>query len=343
MAAHRIKIGSRARSRARLAMKQLTITRPGEAEWKEAPEPKPAPDQVLVRVEAVATCPQWDLHIMRGEPMFPGMDLPYPYYGGQPGHEMVGFVEAVGSEVQSFRKGDRVAVWRDSGPRRPGAYAQYVSLPAENLLPVAERLAAEEIASLELAMCVQVSFDRLLQVESLANRTVGIAGLGPAGLIAVQVARAVGASTVVGYDPIESRRELAVTLGAHETSHPESETRKEQFLDVALDMTGIPSVIRFLVDHTRSAVALFGVVREDITFPGSRWYGGFSLLGYGEHNLGAAKRALSWIELGKLDLAPLITHRLGLPEYARGVELLESKEAIKILFDPWSEPPHPES
>jgi threonine dehydrogenase-like Zn-dependent dehydrogenase len=272
---------------------------------------------------------------MHGEPMFPGMKLDYPYHLGQPGHEMVGSVHLAGDESLSLRPGQRVVVWRDSGPARPGAYAQYVTLPAENLLPISADLSAAEIAPLELAMCVQVSFDQIRQIGDLANRAVGITGLGPAGLIAVQIARAMGAERVIGYDPVETRRTLAESLGAHETRHPDDESGSGLFLDFGLDMTGIPAAIGFLSNHAKRAVAMFGVVREDIAFPAKRWYGGFALLGYGNHNLGAAKRALAWVKLGKLKLAPLVTHHMGLEEYTHGVELLESKEAVKVLFDPW--------
>jgi threonine dehydrogenase-like Zn-dependent dehydrogenase len=316
-------------------MKQLVITSPGVSAWTDAPIPIPDQGEALIRVEAVATCPQWDLHIMNGEPMFPGMDLPYPYYPGQPGHEMVGFVEAVANPSSSLEQGDRVAAWRDSGPTCNGAYSQYVSLPTANLLPVSEDLAVEEIASLELAMCVQVSFDQVLQFESLNGKSVGITGLGPAGLIAVQIAKALGAS-VVAYDPVSARCDLARTLGADEALDPATESRADTFLDFGFDMTGLPTPIRFLVDRTRSAVAMFGVVREDIVFPASKWYGGFCLIGYGSHNLGSAKRALTWIQLGKLRLAPLVTQRLGFEDYDHGVSLLRSKEAIKVLFDPWT-------
>ena len=84
----------------------------------------------------------------------------------------------------------------------------------------------------------------------------------------------------------------------------------------------------------KRAVAIFGVLREPVAFGPAQWYGGFSLIGYGEHNLGAAERALQAILDGTLDLSPLITHQLPLSKYGEGVALLQSMEAIKVLFDP---------
>lgn len=314
-------------------MKQLQIIRPGEAVWRDAPDPRPATGEVLVRVEAVSTCPQWDLHIMAGDPMIPGMELNYPYWPGQPGHEMTGVVESLGNGVTDFQIGDRVVVWRDAGPARPGCYAEFACIESENLLPVPAGLSPAEIAPLELAMCVHVSFDQLGQLGNLQGARLGLTGMGPAGLIAVQIGNAMGAE-VIAYDPLPDRRELALALGADEALDPKSESRSERFLDFGIDLTGLVQAIRFLVDRSTTAVTIFGVLRDEIAFPPSHWYGGFSLVGYGEHNIGAARRAMDLVRLRKLRLDPLITHTLPLSDYAKGVDLLANKAAIKILFTP---------
>lgn len=314
-------------------MKQLQILQPGKAVWHDAPKPVPSPGEALVRVEAVSTCPQWDLHIMKGEPMFAGMELTYPYWPGQPGHEMTGRVEALGEGVTEPAPGTTVAVWRDAGPARPGAYGEYACVPAENLLVVPTSLAPAQIAPLELAMCVHVSFDQLEPLGPLEGARLGLTGMGPAGLIAVQIGKASGAH-VVAYDPIASRRDLAASLGADECLDPDSESRSDRFLDFSIDLTGAVRAINFLIERTKRAVTLFGVLRDFVGFGPSHWYGGFSLVGYGEHNITSARRALDLIVNGGLRLDPLITHHMPFTDYARGVELLEKKEAIKILFAP---------
>jgi threonine dehydrogenase-like Zn-dependent dehydrogenase len=60
-------------------------------------------------------------------------------------------------------------------------------------------------------------------------------------------------------------------------------------------------------------------------------------MGYGDHNVEAAKTALKFVTAGKLDLTPLVSKTLPFTRYAEGVELLKNKKAIKILFDPWAE------
>lgn len=323
-------------------MKLLQIESPGHAAWKDWPVPAPGPGEVLVRIEAIATCPHWDMHILGGEPMFPGMKLEYPYLPGQPGHEAVGIVVALGPGVTKLAIGRRVAPWRDTGKPRPGFYAQFNTFHEDDLFVVPDDLDPAALASLELAMCVEVSFQQLARLGGVVGRSLGLAGLGPAGLLAVQLARAHGATEVVGIDPVAERRELAASLGAHRTVAPDAAawpaSRKVGALDDAIDLTGVPASIEFLMDRTRRCVTLFGVLRDEVRFASRHLFGpGLMLMGYGEHNRAAAETALGFIREGKLRLAPLITHRLPLTRYAEGVELLRRKAAIKVLFEPWTE------
>src|SRR5574342_241713 len=99
-------------------MKLLQIVQPGQAMWRAAQRPRPGNGEVLLKVEAINTCTHWDIHILDGVPMFPGMELSYPYFPGQPGHEAVGEIVEIGTGVAGFAAEDRVAVWRDSGPKR---------------------------------------------------------------------------------------------------------------------------------------------------------------------------------------------------------------------------------
>jgi threonine dehydrogenase-like Zn-dependent dehydrogenase len=324
-------------------MKLLHLEAPGRAVWREAPVPRPGAGEVLVRILAVATCPHWDLHLFAGQPMFPGMDLRYPYLPGQPGHEATGEVVALGPDVHRLRPGCRVAVWRDTGRRPQGCYAQYNVLREEDLLEVPADLPLDRLASLELAMCVEVSFQTLAAQGGIAGRRIGLAGLGPAGLVAVQLARAHGAREVIGIDPVSSRRELALRLGAHRAAAPDPSTwpasrDDHHALDDAIDLTGVPASIEFLMDRTRRCVTLFGVLREEVRFGTRHLFGpGLALVGYADHNRAAAESALAFIKSGALDLSALITHRLPFRRYAEAVELLRRKEAIKVLFDPWDE------
>jgi threonine dehydrogenase-like Zn-dependent dehydrogenase len=330
-------------------MMSLQILAPGEVTWSAVPVPTPGPGQILVRIEGISTCPHWDLHLMSGEPMFPGRPIPYPYPPGQPGHEAVGTVAALGAGVSGPAVGTRVAAWRDQGHARPGCYAQYNIFEADHLLEVPNDLPLAALASLELAMCIQVTFDQLDEVGGVEGRSVGISGLGPAGQIALQMARAYGASEVVAIDPVAERRALALSLGADAALSAEelaasapawdddaATIRAKQRFDVAIDCTGLAPAVQVLLATTRKAVALFGVLRDPVEFGFFHWRSGVMLLGYDSHNRAAAQRALKLVVERKLRLEPLITHQLPMSRYSEGVELLRTKQAIKVAFLPWA-------
>lgn len=321
------------------AAKHLQIVKPGQPEWRETPVLEPAPNEVLLRVLAVTTCPHWDLHMMAGEPMFPGGQLSYPLGPGQPGHEAAGEVVAVGSRVQSLAIGDRVAAWRDRGSGvRMGCYGQRVPFDADALLKVPADMDPVAVAPLELAMCVQVSFDQLLALDAVEGQCVAVGGLGPAGLVAVQLARAYGAAEVVGIDPLPARLEQALAMGADRVMSPDEQDGPDGDLaDTAIDCTGLRDSVEWLMTQTARVVTIFGVLRDDVGYGLRHWRRGLSLVGYGRHNRAAGERALELVCEGRLDLRPLSTHRLPLSRYAEGVGLLRRREAIKVCFLPQEE------
>jgi len=321
-------------------MMQLQIMAPGQAEWREAPIPEPGEGQVLMKVLGVTTCAHWDMHLMRGEDMFPGRPLPYPYTPGQPGHEAAGEIAAVGPGVEGLSVGMPVASWKDPGHQVPGCYAHYVCLSDEHVVPTWAGLAPQEVAPLELAMCVQSSFDQLGTLDAVGGAHFAVSGLGPAGLIAVQLARAYGAADVVAIDPLPERRELALRLGADEAvapgapSLPAGRTAANAF-DAAIDCTGLKASLQPLMDSTRRVVAVFGVLREEVAF-GFRHWTGLTLIGSPPHNRPSAERALGQVQAGRLSLAALVSHTLPFTRYAEGIELLLSRQATKVCFDPWA-------
>lgn len=324
-------------------MKILQIGSYPHSEILELPVPQPGPGEVLLRVEAVTTCPQWDLHLRHNEPMFVGHRFDYPYPPGQPGHEATGTISALGEGVTGLAVGDRVSAWRDPGHRAHGCYAQYVVQRAENVIRVPAHLPLEATASVELAMCVGATFLMLRGMQALVGRRIGICGLGPAGLIAAQMARAEGATEVVGFDLSAARREYACPRLLDAVYDSRAANLAETFplrpatprLDCAIDCVGAKASVEFLMDRVRETVALFGVQREDYTFA-VRHYS-LRLCGYPGHSRAAAEYAVGLIEQGKLDLAVLVTHHLPLKRYQEGIDLLEKQEAIKVCFHPWQE------
>ena len=326
-------------------MKILQIGAHPEFAILDVPVPEPGPGEVLLRVEAVTTCPQWDLHLRHNEPMFLGHQFHYPYTLGQPGHEATGTIAALGEGVTGLNVGQRVSAWRDAGHGRPGCYAQFVALNAESVIPVPADLPYAATASVELAMCVGATFLVLREMNVLAGQKVGITGLGPAGLIAAQMARAEQATSVVGFDLSEERCRYAVACGLVDAAYDPRSAPEDLYparpkpaaLYCGIDCVGAKRSVEWLMDHVHNTVALFGVQREDYTFSPRHYHPMLRLCGYPGHSRGAAEYAVGLITAGKLDLTPLVTHTLPLERYNEGIDLLENQQAIKICFTPWSE------
>ncbi len=319
-------------------MKILIVTGPNQHEVVEAPIPQPGPGEVLLRIEAVTTCPQWDLHLRHNEPMFVGHQFHYPYTPGQPGHEATGTVEKLGEGVDDFEVGERVSAWRDCGHDLPGCYAQFVVKKVDDLIRVPASLAPHATAPVELAMCVGAAILQLRDMNAINGRKSAVMGLGPAGLIALQMLRAEGASEIIGFDLSPARRDLAVRLGADAAFNsreelPQFPLRPHASIECAIDCVGAKRSVEWMMDRTRETLALFGVQREDYSFA-VRHYS-LKLCGYPGHSRAAAAYAVGLIERGQLDLTPLTTHQLSLEEYGHGVGLLENQQAIKVCFNPW--------
>jgi len=322
-------------------MWQLQLSAPRTPVWREAAVPVPGRGEVLVRVLGVTTCPHWDLHMFDGVPMHTGHEIQYPLPAGHPGHEAMGEVAAVGAGVTEFAVGDRVVAWRSNLHASDGFYRQFNAYPAELLLKIPRELEPAAVASLELAMCVGSSFAQLAKAGGVAGRRVGVAGLGPGGLVAVQLARAHGAASVVGIDPVAARRELAIQLGADSAVAPDTDAwpasrGDAKAIDMAVDCTGRSDAVEFLLARTRIAVALFGVLREPVRYaPELMWGPGVSLLGYGDHTRDLGESALGFVMDGRLKLDALVTCTMPMRHYAGAVELLRRHEAIKVMLDPW--------
>lgn len=318
-------------------MQAVQITGPGVVACREFPVPAVSPREVLVKVEAVTTCPQWDLHMLAGEPMFPGGVLEYPLPVGQPGHEMAGEIVAVGSEVNTWRPGAKVVAWRDPGKVRLGCYAQYVPFDPANLLERPSPLTAAQTVSLELAMCVQVSMTQLQDLRALQDKRMVVSGLGPAGLIAVQMARLYGAGEILALDPLPARRRLAIRAGADQALDPHALGaigRSSAPWDTGMDCTGLAASVAKLLELCGEVVHVFGVLRDSVAFGLREYRKGLALVGYGNHSQEAALQALQLLRAGQLDLSLLATHTLPLMEYRKGVELLRRHEAVKVCFLP---------
>ena len=186
---------------------------------------------------------------------------------------MTGTVAAVGEEWKSSASASAWPLAR-CRPRPPGLLRRIRLSQHRPPAAGADSVDDRGIASLELAMCVAVSLLPLKKLDAIAGKRAAVNGLGPAGLIAGQMLRAEGATSVIGFEPNARRRDLAVGLAVDEAFDPRDPATAERVppraggaaVDVAIDCVGYPDATRYLMDHTGRHVALFAVQRHDYTY-----------------------------------------------------------------------------
>jgi threonine dehydrogenase-like Zn-dependent dehydrogenase len=311
-------------------MKALQITAPLQATMIDIDEPQAQTGEVVVKIEAIASCPQWDITMFTGHDIFERPDYPkYPTVPGQPGHEMAGVVESLGAGVQDFAVGDPVVVWCTMGDVKQGYYAEKAAVPTKDLLHRPAHISADDAASFEMAMCVASCF---LTLPDLRNERVSIGGLGPAGLIAVQMAKAAGAKEVVGFDLKPERCKLACALGADRALLPTDTAASKIRTDYGIDCSGHRASVQFQMDIVEKGLSLFGVPHEPYTYEQRHW--NLTLYGYKGHSLEAAQYAMRLLEAGKLNFKALHSVELPLTQFSEGTRMLMEQKAIKILYRP---------
>ncbi len=330
------------------------------AELREVPVPRPAADEVLIRVEAASLCGT-DLHIYRWDEW-----AQQRLAGGLPrifGHEMAGRVVAYGpGVVPTIPIGTLVAAethlvdqtcyqcrtgrehvcanLRILGVDTDGAFAEYVALPVHNAWP-SENL-APDIAALQEPMgnAVHAAF-----VEELAGQTVLVLGCGPIGLMAIAIAGLAGAARVFATDINSERRAMAATMGADVVLDAAGDVvglvkaaTDGVGVDVVLEMSGAEPAIRqgFAAVTNGGRVSLLGLPSRPITldlnneviFKGIRVYG---ITGRKMFETWYQTRAL--LAQG-LDLTPIVTHHLPLSGFDDAFELLAAGHAGKVVLLP---------
>jgi 2-desacetyl-2-hydroxyethyl bacteriochlorophyllide A dehydrogenase len=344
-------------------MRAVTFQAPGEVRVEEKVDPEiVAGDDVVVRVEASGICGS-DLHIYHGRvPVEPGFTI---------GHEFVGTVLDAGDEVERVAAGDRVlgcfhvacatcgACLRSEYHRcergrtfghgshlgdLQGAQAEQLLVPRANLTLRRVPAGMSDEVALFAGDVMGTGYHAIAHAGMAAGDTVAVLGLGPVGLCAVQAALAAGAARVFAIDSVAARLAMAERFGAvplHLTEQePKRAVRAEtagRGVDVVVDAVGDPGPLAMAVSLARDAGVVSGI-------------GAYA--GKGEVPLGLAglkgrelrrglapviahvDRVLGLLEAGRLDPAPLVTHRMKLDQAAEAYELYDNREALKIVLTP---------
>jgi 2-desacetyl-2-hydroxyethyl bacteriochlorophyllide A dehydrogenase len=327
----------------------LQITAPGSFELVEVPMPQPASDEVLIEVEACSTCTNWELCMWEGRDIFARPGYPkYPLNPGAPGHEAAGRVISCGDAMQEVRVGDLVAVKPSTRGHENDAHATHITRPENEVVVIPEGVPAEEAAPLEMAMCAIRSVElakahlygevKALAEGGLQGLAVIVVGLGPAGILHLQVARAEGASPTVGVDPLQRRREAAAPF-ADAVFAPDDAVLYEFVRShpnrVVFECSGASAAMSTAMSLAAGAVHVFGVPDGTWIYDQRAWCTGTAILPYhwrGRQQVPLLRRAARLLAEGKINTRCLISAVLPYHRYAEGMQLLKKREALKIIF-----------
>jgi len=339
-------------------MKALVKSRPEPGLWlEEVPVPEIGINDVLVEIFKTAICGT-DIHIYNwNEWAQKTIPVPMPV-----GHEFVGRVAEIGSNVHDFRPGDLVSgeghvvcgrcrnclagrrhlCMRTSGVgvNRPGAFAEYLSIPVTNIWYCDPHIPLDMIACFDPlgnATHTALSFDVL-------GEDVLITGAGPIGCMATAIAKHAGARYVVVTDVIPYRLKLAKKMGATltldiRTQKIEDAQKKlgmKEGFDVGLEMSGNPDALRSLLANMchGAKIALLGILPDDTAID---WdlviFNGLTLKGiYGREMYETWYKMTAMIQSG-LDISPVITHRFNYTDYEKAFKVMRSGKSGKVILN----------
>ena len=348
-------------------MRAVVYRGPGEIRLEEVPEPViQDPEDAIVRVTTTSICGS-DIHILRG--LLPKMEP-----GRIIGHEFAGVVHETGSAVTKFKPGDRVvgaaAVWcgRCRACKRglfsacergatfghgpllgdlPGAQADYVRVPfCDNTLqsvtaPDEQIIFAGDILPTAYSAVVGLNpGDRGVQ----RGDTVVVFGAGPVGLCAVASARLFDPKQIIAVDVEPARLALAGRLGAGtviDAANEDVRARVKELTDgwgaeYVIEAVGSQETLgnAVAVASPGGRVSVVGAFQQPTSVNAPRMQAKNVSLTMGMGDLGHIRELLDFIQQGKLDLTPLVTHRMRLDEATRAYEIFDKRleGAIKILL-----------
>jgi threonine 3-dehydrogenase len=339
-------------------MKALVKSQRAPGIWLEdVPEPTMGPNDIRIRIGKTAICGT-DMHIYLWD-HWAQKTIPVPMAVG---HEYCGVIVEIGSEVQGFAVGDRVSgeghitcgycrncragrrhLCRNTvgvGVNRPGCFAEYLVIPAFNAFKLSEAISDEIAACLDPfgnATHTALSFN-------MVGEDVLITGAGPIGIMAVAIARHVGARHIVITDINDYRLALARRMGASRAINVARESLDETMrglgmvegFDVGLEMSGNPGAFRDLLRtmHHGGSVALLGIPPDDTAIDWNEViFKGLTIKGvYGREMFETWYKMAAMLQSG-LDLGPIITHRYPLADFREGFEVMRSGLSGKVILD----------
>lgn len=339
-------------------MKALVKARPEVGlVMQDVPIPSIGHNDLLIKIDKTAICGT-DVHIWQWD-AWAQKTIPIPMHVG---HEYVGRVVAIGSEVEGFRIGQRVSgeghitcghcrncragrrhLCRNTqgvGVNRPGCFAEYLCLPAFNAFPIPDNISDELAAIFDPfgnAVHTALTFD-------LVGEDVLITGAGPIGIMAAAVAKKAGARHVVITDINPDRLRLAERLGvtrAVDVRYTDlddvmADLQMHEGFDVGLELSGNEHAFRQMLATMNHGgrIALLGIPPSEMAID---WnlviFKGLTIKGiYGREMFETWYKMPALIQSG-LNLEPLITHQFAAQDYAQAFATMISGKSGKVILD----------
>ena len=339
-------------------MKALVKKQSGEGLWLEdVPQPEAGPRDVLIKVDRTGICGT-DLHIYKWDD-WARKTVPMPLAVG---HEFVGEIVEVGSDVRDFSVGEIVSgeghvvcghcrncmagrrhLCNDTagiGVTRPGAFAEYIALPQTNVWvhkPGIDRDVASIFDPFGNATHSTLSFPVL-------GEDVLVTGAGPIGIMSAAIARHAGARHVVITDVNEYRLDLAKRMGVtravnvanEKLADVQKELGMDEGFDVGLEMSGSPSAFNDMLANMchGGKIAMLGIPEKEMAIDWNTVV--FNMLTikgiYGREMYETWYKMTVMLE-GGLDIAPVITHRFKFDDFQEGFTTALSGESGKVILE----------
>ena len=339
-------------------MKALVKSEAAPGLWlKEIAEPVPGINDVLIRVRYAGICGT-DVHIYQWDDWAQKtIHVPMAI-----GHEFVGEVVAVGSNVNDFYPGDVVsgeghvvcgrcrncmagrrhlcANTQGVGVNRAGAFAEYIALPMTNIWrhhPGVDQEVAAIFDPFGNAVHTALSFPVL-------GEDVLITGAGPIGIMAIPVVRHAGARHIVITDMNPYRLDLARKMGATLAVNPAetslAEVQKQlgmmEGFDVGLEMSGNPLALKDMIANMSHGgkIAILGIPSKEMPMDWRQViFNMITIKGiYGREMYDTWYKMSVMIESG-LDISPVITHRFAFEDFQQGFDAMISGQTGKVVLN----------
>lgn len=342
-------------------MKALVIEANEKLVYKDLPVPSLKDDEVLVKVKACGIC---------------GSDIPRVLHNGTHfypitiGHEFSGEIAAVGKTVTKYQGGERVTVaplvpcreceaceeghpamcshYSFIGSRRQGAMAEYVVVPARNIVPIAHEVTFAQAAVIEPITVALHGVERAGAIT--AGKSALVYGCGTIGLLTLECLKAKGLERVYAIDIDDNKLAMAEKLGAYGVINSQKEDVEEYFknlggVDYAFETAGVPFLQTQILNLTKKkgTVVYIGTAHGDVTFPPQV----FEKILRGELNITGSwqsftapfpgsewQAAAELLQSGKLKVDGLITHQYPLKAGIEAFRTLTDRQsgAIKVMY-----------